>query len=107
MFDLRHRRRELRDLKRIALIELAGSRNDVTGPEFSRAINSAALVFDDSPRVRQKLAAFHGVVVKRGADREVQTHLVALFRAMCDAADVPHSDLSDDFLLTPFNTAKR
>ena len=97
------RKDELRRIKRDALTALAANRFDLVGDEFTRALNSTAVVFDSSPSVRVALFEFHRCTTERAPEAETGGALLALLRSMFNDLGLEHGDLSDDFLLRPFN----
>lgn len=92
------------EIKRDVVHDLAGARYDLTGDTFSHALNRAAVVFDDCGTVRDAIREFHECVVTSTPERETQRKLLAMLREMFDDLGLDHGELSDDFLLTPFNT---
>lgn len=100
----RSRLDEKRKMKRQLLTDLVANRYDLKGDPFSRALNAATVVFDDSPNVRTSIRQFHQAVTSSTQDDDVQDALLDMIRMMFDDLDLPHSDLTDDFLLRPFNT---
>lgn len=101
----RSRLDEKRRMKRQLLTELVANRYDLTGDRFSRALNAAAVVFAESPVVRGAVRNFHQEVSPQGPQPErVQDTLLAMIRVMFDDLGLQHGDLTDDFLLRPFNT---
>ena len=102
---LYYRRYEKRQTKLTTLRQFAGSRNDLKGDEFSRAINEIFIVFNDSVKVRQALKSFHqDRVAQSPVSLITNQFLIELFKAMCDDVGLKHTEFTDSFFLTPFNT---
>lgn len=97
------RRDELRRMRRDSLTSLAANRYDLQGPEFSRALNSACVVWAESSVVLDALKRFQAAVMSGEAD-EAQGAILNLLRGMAAELGLELGDLSDEFLLTPFNT---
>ena len=53
---------EKRRMKRELLTQLVSHRYDLRGDAFSAALNGTAVVFSDSPSVRQALLEYHAAV---------------------------------------------
>lgn len=100
----RSRLDEVRSMKRDFLTRLMAYRYDITGDEFSAALNGASVAFAESPRVKQGLRSFHEAVVARTEEAETQQRLLGVLRLMFADLDLPVGDLDDEFLLKPFNT---
>lgn len=98
-----HRKAARKQMKFDALRELAGRRYDVLGDLFTRSLNQLFVVFNDSEKVRLALKRFHENRVS-GPSELANSHLVELFRAMCDDVGIKYSDFTDEFFLRPFNT---
>lgn len=99
-----HKRAEKRRYKLLLLEKLLGNRNDITGKEFSEALNSVFVLFHDSEPVITALKAFHKNTLNpsRGTDISNQK-LLDLFKAMCEDLDIKPQPLTDNFFLQPFN----
>lgn len=96
---------EKRRMKRELLTQVIANRYDLKGEAFSQALNGAAVVYADATDVKAQIRSFHALVSSTSRDPDrIQAALLDVIRAMFDELDLPHDDLSDDFLLTPFNT---
>jgi hypothetical protein len=98
------RKREIKQEKLRLIKQLLGNRHDLRGERFTEALNTVAIVFCDSTKVKKALEEFFEVTTTVGAsgtlrDQKLQT----LFKAMCKNAGVDLEPLSDNFLLTAFN----
>jgi len=98
--QLDHRRRLRRDFA----TRLISYRFDLKGEEFTSALNGAALVFADSPRVAEAIRAFHVEITDERRPDVSEAKLLELFRSVMNEVDIPASDFTDQFLLRPFNT---
>ncbi|HEY4213761.1 MAG TPA: DUF6680 family protein [Steroidobacteraceae bacterium] len=78
-----------------------GNRFDVTGDEFTRALNEILVVFNRSPAVMSALRAYHVAVT---AKIDSENALVSLVKAMCADLSIDLTDFNDSFFLAPFNT---
>lgn len=97
-------RRENRRFRVDTLKRFAANRYDLTGDEFSRALNETFVAFNDARPVMTALAAFHQAVTGGMGEQVVQDRLVALYKAMCAASKIGLHDFNDSFFLKPFNT---
>jgi hypothetical protein len=92
-------------MQRELLTELVANRFDLGSSEFRRALNAAAVAFSESQGVRQAIVAFHGSVVSANRTEDgIQQKLLAMLRSMFEYLNLPHGDLTDEFLLRPFST---
>jgi hypothetical protein len=95
---------EKRRMKRELLMELVGNRYDLTGDAFSRALNATGVVFADSTAVKEAVRSFHDKVTSDSSEENRQRSLLLIVRRMFEDLGLEHGDLSDEFLLRPFNT---
>ena len=101
----RSRLDEKRRMKRELLTQLVSNRYDLWGDNFSQALNAAPVVFSESPLVMVALSEFHDQVRAPGKiEADTQRKLLTLVRTMFEDLELPHGDLTDEFLLAPFNT---
>jgi hypothetical protein len=96
-------KRERQRQKLDVLHELVANRNDLQGQAFTRALNAISTAYFDAPDVLSALTAFHESVTRRDGNNIVNDKLVVLWRAMCTAAGIDQSRLTDSFFLQPFN----
>lgn len=78
------------------------NRYDLTGDEFSRALNEIFIVFSDSSLVMSSLEKHHKAVTSPGGDSEDET--LVLLKSMCKEVGVNYKDFNDSFYLRPYNT---
>jgi hypothetical protein len=93
-----YRRYESRQMRRATLQNLAANRFDLTGDQFSRALNETIVVFNGSEDV---LTALRAMLRER-----TNANLAVLFRAMAANVGIPTDRLDDELLLTAFNIRK-
>jgi hypothetical protein len=86
-----------RQLRIDSLRRFVANRFNLTGAEFSQALNEAVVVYADVPAVVKALDAFR--------TSRTNAQLIALYRTMSDAAGIPHKAVSDDLFLTVFNVS--
>lgn len=96
-----YRRYENRKYKLESLKKFMGNRYDLTGDEFSRALNEIFVVFEDSPKVMEALSKYHESI---NSPKDSEDDMVLLFKAMCKEVGISHADFNDSFFLRPFNT---
>ncbi len=97
-FYIRHEKRKdkLETLRRFM-----GNRYNLTGDEFSRALNEIFVVFKGSTSVMNALFSYHQAVTSR---QRSEDELIRLFKAMCDDVNLSYNEFNDSFFLCPFNT---
>jgi hypothetical protein len=95
-----YRNYEKHKMKVDTLKRLSANRFDVTGDEFSRAINEIYVVFQDSPTVLEALRDYHRSL----RQPDSLDYLVRLFKAMSRDVKINVDSFDDSFFLTPFNT---
>jgi hypothetical protein len=81
---------------------LFSNRFDVTGDEFSRALNEVFVIFYDSKVVMKSLAEFHQIIVSK-QKHIANDKLVKLFKAICEDTGIDYRAFNDSFFLQPFN----
>jgi len=94
-----YRTYEKHKMKVDTLKRLSANRFDVTGDEFSRAINEIYVVFQDSPKVLEALKDYHRAL----RQPDSLDYLVRLFKAMSRDVNINVDRFDDSFFLTPFN----
>lgn len=99
-----YRRHEQRKSKLDTLKRFMANRYDLTGDEFSRALNEIFIAYHGSAKVRSALNRHHKAVTTPGADSEDE--LVALIRSMCHDVNVSYREMNDFFFLRHFNTRR-
>jgi len=104
-----YRRHEkyLRKLK--TLKDFAGYRYDLSGENFTRALNEIFIVFSDSAKVKQALKKFYENRMTPSSAQSstlADQYLVELFKSMCEDLNIKTSDFTDSFFLTAFNVKK-
>lgn len=105
--DIRYRRLEkyLRKLK--TLKDFAANRYDISGVDFTRALNEIFIAFSDSAKVKHALKKFHeNTLSPTRSSALANQYLVELFKSMCEDINIKTSDFTDSFFLTPFNIKK-
>jgi len=96
---------EKRRMKRELLTQIVANRYDLKGDPFSQAINAAAVVFAESSDVKKSIRRFHDEVSADDRDpKRIQKTLLNMIRDMFEDLGLNHGDLSDEFLVRPFNT---
>jgi len=96
-----YRRYEKRRTKIDTLKRFFANRYDLTGDEFSRAINEIFVIFHESPTVMTALSEFHEKVTAR---QNSENKLLQLLKAMCKDVNIGFDKFNDSFFLKPFNT---
>ena len=99
----RETKRERQRQRLNVLHDLVANRHDITGEPFTRALNAVSTAYYDVRDVLSALTAFHEAVTRRDGTDIANDKLVKLWRAMCTAAGVDQSLLTDSFFLQPFN----
>jgi hypothetical protein len=84
-----------RQLRIDSLRRFVANRFNLTGVEFSQALNEAVIIYADRPKVIQALDTFRSA--------RTNENLINLYRVMSDAAGVPHTAVSDELFCTAFN----
>jgi hypothetical protein len=101
---LYHKKADKKRNKLLLLEKLLGNRNNITGKEFSVALNSIIVLFYDSKPVIKALKAFHENTLNPSTGTDISNQkLLDLFKAMCEDLDIDHKPLTDNFFLQPFN----
>ncbi|MBN1567953.1 MAG: hypothetical protein JXA73_08895 [Acidobacteria bacterium] len=101
-FAVNHR--EERRFRIDTVKRFAANRYDLTGNEFSRALNEIFIVFNDYPVVMKSLSEFHEAIVSKQGAAAASNKLIILFKEMCHITDIKYEQFNDSFFLTPFNT---
>lgn len=97
-----YRRHEQRKSKLDTLKRFMANRYDLTGDEFSRALNEIFIAYHSSAKVMNALNRHHKAVTAPGVDSEDE--LIALIKAMCRDVNVSYREMNDSFFLRPYNT---
>ncbi len=95
-------RAEKRQLKIDTLRQFVGYRHDLTGEQFTKALNEIFVIFQDSEPVLDRLNDFHEVIVS-GQKKTANNKLLSLFKEMCSDLRIDTSKYNDDLFLKSFN----
>jgi len=98
-----YRRYEKLKVKTETAKRLIANRYDLTGEEFTRALNEVFIIFHDSKPVINALAEFHNVITTRQTSLS-NDKLVKLFKEICKNVNIDYAAFNDSFFLQPFNT---
>lgn len=95
-----YRQYENKKYKVESLKKFMGNRYDLTGDEFSRALNEIFVVYKDSPKVMEALSRYHDSII---SPKDSEGDLIFLFKAMCTDVGIKYEKFNDSFFLRPFN----
>lgn len=84
-----------RQLRVETVRRFVANRFDLTGPDFSQAMNEIVVVFASKRKAIAALDAFRF--------DKTNANLIDLYRELSAAAGIPSKAVSDDLFLTPFN----
>lgn len=84
---------------------LLGHRFDITGDNFSCAMNEVIAVFADSPEVLQKMGRLYETLQTPGKPN-ADGALVDFLKAVCKSSSLTQATLNDGYLLKTFNAKK-
>jgi len=101
-----HYKAEKRRWKLRILEQLLGNRHDISGEQFTKALNAVFIVFHDSKEVVLALKAFHEIIMSTRTSDLANQKLLDLFKAMCKELKISTEPLTDNFFLKPFSTKK-
>ncbi len=100
-----YRKYEKYQMKLKTLKDFAAYRWDLTGPNFSKALNEIFIVFQDSEKVKSALMQFHRTITSKNTEL-ANDDLIKLFKSMCDDLKINTNEFSENFFLKPFNVRK-
>lgn len=97
-------RNEMYNKKLETLVEFVANRYDITGVNFTQALNKAFILFNDSEEVLKAIKNFHDNTQLQNRTTELSNQrLLEIFKAMCEELDINIAQLNDNFFLMPFN----
>lgn len=95
-------RLERRKLKMDTARRLIGHRFDITGSDFSVAMNEVFIVFADSPQVISAMTALYEALSAPGKPN-ADDRLVTLLKEICRDLRITHGEINDAYFLKTFN----
>ncbi|WP_299002830.1 DUF6680 family protein [uncultured Shewanella sp.] len=84
--------------------KLFGNRHNITGFEFSQAINEVYFVFNHNPKVLHRIENLFNITSTENIKSEqINDAVVSLLKSICDDIGVNYKTLNESFMLKVFN----
>ena len=101
-----HRQSDKKQTKIDVLRNFVGYRHDLTGNEFTKALNEIFVVFCDSPEIQIKVKDLHEVLSSKLGSAIANDRLYKLFIAMCNDLKINTSTIEESSFINTFNVKK-
>jgi hypothetical protein len=103
-----YERQEKRKIKLQVLQQLLGNRHDLTGQEFTEALNQILVTFYDAPKVLYALKNLHEAAANFSTPPDLMNQrMVELIKEICRHLNINIEPLTDQFFLQAFNIKKK
>ncbi len=101
-----YQRMEKKKLRIDTAKKLIGNRHDLTGQDFTQALNEALIVFSDNKIILQALNELFKNARMPGKP-DINETLLTLFKAVCSDVKLFPKKINDTVFLTAFNVVNR